>query len=107
MKKKILSALFLAAFISTTLAAKQQTTITGVLTDDMCTKKHMMPGKPNADCVRECIKHGAKFVIVSSGKVVAVSGNTELLIAHAGKKVTLTGEVKGETFAVSSVDGVQ
>jgi hypothetical protein len=104
--KKILSAMFLAALISTSLSAKQ-TTITGVLTDDMCTKKHMMPGKPNADCVRECIKHGAKYVIVSSGKVGAVSGNTELLNAHAGKKVTLTGEVKGETFVVSSVDGVQ
>jgi hypothetical protein len=105
--KKILSALFLAALISATLSATQQTTITGVLTDDMCIKKHMMPGKPNADCVRDCIKHGAKYVIVSSGKVVAVSGKTELLDAHAGKKLTLTGEVKGKTFAVSSVDGVQ
>jgi hypothetical protein len=101
--KKILSALFLAALISSTLSATQQTTITGVLTDDMCTKKHMMHGKRNSDCVRDCIRHGAKYVIVTGGRVVELVGDIKLLGPHAGNKVTITGEMKGKTLAVGSV----
>ena len=84
-----------------------QTTVTGVLTDDMCTKKHMMPGKPNADCVRDCIKHGAKFVVVSDGKVLEVTGSQEKLSEFAGKKVRVVGETKGKTLAVSSIESAQ
>ena len=84
-----------------------QTTVTGVLTDGMCTKKHMMPGKPNADCVRECAKGGAKYVVVSEGKVLELSGNQERFNSLAGKKVKLTGEVKGKTFAVAAIEAAQ
>lgn len=98
----------LAIVLTAALAAfAAPTTLTGVLTDDMCTKKHMMPGKPDADCVRACIKHGAKFAIVSGGKVYTLQGKQEQLNELAGKKVTVTGELKGTTFAVSSVQAAQ
>lgn len=84
-----------------------QTTITGILTDDMCTKKHMMPGKPNADCVRECIKHGAKYVVVANGKVLELTGKHEQFRELAGKKVRITGESRGMTFVVASIEGAQ
>ncbi len=84
-----------------------QTTVTGILTDDMCTKKHMMPGKGNADCVRECIKHGAKYVVVADGRVLELSGNQEQLKELAGKKVKLTGEAKGKSFVVAHIEAVQ
>ena len=106
MKSKA-SALLIVVIALVMSAYASQTTITGVLTDDMCTKKHMMPGKPNADCVRDCIKHGAKFVVVSEGKVLEISGNQEQFSAFAGKKVKLTGEVKGKTFVVASIESAQ
>ncbi len=83
------------------------TTVTGILTDDMCTKKHMMPGKSNADCVRECVKHGAKYVVVAEGKVVELSGKAQQLNELAGKKVTVTGELRGKILVVSSAEAVQ
>ena len=82
-------------------------TVTGILTDDMCTKKHMIPGKANADCVRDCIKHGAKYAVVSDGKVVPISGDPAKLGEFAGKKVTLIGEVKDGTLAVRSIEAAQ
>lgn len=93
------------AFALSSFAA--ETTITGILTDDMCTKKHMMPGRPNADCVRECIKHGAKYVVVVSGKVLELAGKEEQFKDLAGKKVKVTGEVKGKSFLVAAIEAAQ
>ncbi|HWR14673.1 MAG TPA: hypothetical protein VN577_07575 [Terriglobales bacterium] len=94
-----------ALVIAFTLSAfGAQTKLTGVLTDDMCTKKHMMPGKPNGDCVRECIKHGAKYVIVSDGKAIPVQGKEDQLSGLAGKKVIVSGELKGKTLVVTAVE---
>jgi hypothetical protein len=93
------------AFALSSLAAK--TTVTGVLTDDMCTKKHMMPGKSNADCVRECIKHGAKYVVVAQGKVLEVQGDQNKLNALAGMKVTVTGNLKGDVLVLTDAQLAQ
>ncbi|HYG99739.1 MAG TPA: hypothetical protein VD837_11460 [Terriglobales bacterium] len=96
------SSFVLSLMLATGISAfAAQTTVTGVLTDDMCTKKHMMPGKTNADCVRECLKHGAKLVLVSKGKVLELRGSEESLKELAGKRVTLTGEAKGQVFVVT------
>lgn len=103
-KSSIIFALTLTSSMSL-FAAK--TSVTGILTDDMCTKKHMMPGKPNADCVRECIKHGAKYVVVSQGKVYELQGDQNTFSELAGKKVTITGEVKGSVLSVSSAQVAQ
>lgn len=87
-------------------AFASQTTVTGILTDNMCTKKHMMPGKPNAECVRDCIKHGAKYVVVSDGKVLEVTGDPRQLNEFAGKKVKITGDAKGNILSVVSIEVV-
>ena len=92
-------------FVLSSFAA--QTTVTGILTDDMCTKKHMMPGKPNADCVRECTKHGAKYVVVSGGKVLELKGKSEQFSELAGKKVTVTGDLSGNSLTVASIEAAQ
>jgi hypothetical protein len=105
MKKK-LYAVSLVLLSSMSLFAAQ-TSVTGVLTDDMCTKKHMMSGKSNADCVRDCIKHGAKYVVVSEGKVYVIKASPDLLNPVAGKKVTIKGDVKGDTIIASSVEAAR
>jgi hypothetical protein len=103
-KLLVLTALVLAFSLSLFAA---QTTVTGILTDDMCTKKHMMSGRPNAVCVRECIKHGAKYVIVSDGKVLQVTGKQEQFHELAGKKVTITGETEGKLFVVAAIESAK
>ena len=106
MKNKLIVGLILPlAFAVSAFAAS--TTLTGVLTDDMCTKKHMMGGKSNADCVRDCIKHGAKYVVVADGKTYELSGKQEQFSDLAGKKVKITGELKGKTVAVQSIEAAQ
>lgn len=96
----IILALVLASAMS---AFAAQTSVTGILTDDMCTKKHMMPGKSNADCVRDCLKHGAKFVVVSQGKAVQVKARPEQLAELAGRKVTVTGDMKNGVLNAASM----
>src|ERR1700692_4844782 len=99
--------LFACSMILTALyampALAATTTLTGVITDDMCGAKHMMPGKPDAECTRACVKHGAKFAVVADGKVIVLDGKTTEVSALAGKKATISGELKGSTLAVSSV----
>ena len=102
--KLFTTAILVLGFAVSSFAAT--TTITGVLTDNMCTKKHMMPGKPNAECVRECIKHGAKFVVVADGKVIELTGKSEQLKELAGKKVKVTGDLKGKTLSAVNIEAL-
>jgi ribosomal protein L30E len=106
MKLKLI-AIFTLALAFCLSAWASQTTLTGVLTDGMCTKKHMMGSKSNADCVRECVKDGAKYVIVSEGKAVELQGKLEKLNELAGKKVKITGNLNGKALTVASVEIAQ
>jgi len=106
MKLKLFVALAVLLISGLSVAASP-TTITGILTDDMCTRKHMVPGKSNADCVRDCVKHGAKYVVVVEGKPTPLSGKQEQLSELAGKKVNVTGEMKGKALAISSLELTQ
>ncbi len=102
MTRKLLLAVLLLATANFAAAATQ--TLTGVVTDDMCGKHHtMLPGKPDADCVRECIKAGSHYALLVGDKVYALTGDTKKLDAFAAKKVKVTGDVKGNTIAVTSV----
>ena len=103
MKKLFACSIMFAALCAIPVMAAT-TTLTGVITDDMCGKTHtMMPGKPDADCVRECVKSGAKFAVMSNGKLVVLAGKNSELSALAGKKATISGELKGNTLNVTSV----
>lgn len=75
----------------------------GVVSDSMCVKKHMMPGKSDAECVRECVKSGSKYVLVSGGKVYTLEGNAQVLWNLAGQHVQLQGELKGNVLKVASM----
>lgn len=50
----VLIPLFSILFSIDSWAASQ--TLTGTLTDTMCGKKHMIAGKSDGDCTRECMK---------------------------------------------------
>ncbi|HET8667254.1 MAG TPA: hypothetical protein VFM10_04675 [Terriglobales bacterium] len=90
------------------LANAAPRTLTGVITDDMCGKKHdMMPGKPDGDCIRACVKAGSKYALLADDKVYTLKGDTKQFDQLAGKKVKVSGDVTGTTVAVSSVSQVR
>jgi hypothetical protein len=101
--KKMLSCMMISLAICAIPAMAATSTLTGVITDDMCGKTHMMPGKTNADCTRACVKHGAKFAVMSDGKLYVLAGKSSELSALAGQKATVSGELKGDTMNVVSV----
>jgi len=79
------------------------TTIVGTITDDMCTKKHMMPEKTDSDCVRACVKHGAKYVLLAGGKAYSLAGDTAQVSELAGKRVKVTGDISEGTVKIASI----
>jgi hypothetical protein len=104
--KTIAAALLIAAGLSVTssLARAATQTFQGTISDSMCEKKHMMPGKSDADCIKACVKAGSAYVLVTDKKVYTLAGKAEDLSKLSGKHVTVQGDLKQNTITVSSVE---
>ena len=78
---------------------------TGTVTDTMCGKKHMMPGKTAAECTRECMKAKGNWTygLVVADKVYSLSGDNKELDRLAGKRVRVLGELTGSRIAVQTI----
>ena len=104
MKTTALALLIAAGFSVTSPFARAATqTFEGRVSDNMCEKKHMMPGKSDADCIKACIKAGSAYALVTDKKVYTLAGKSEDLGKLAGKHVTVQGELKQNTITVSSI----
>jgi len=101
MNKPRLFGVVLILLSSFALAANQ--TFTGTVTDDMCGRKHMSPGKSDAVCTRECVQMGSGYALVVGDKIYKLKGAADQLNKLAGSKVVVSGEVKGDTVQVTSV----
>jgi hypothetical protein len=106
MKRTLLFALALMSAIM--IPAIQQVhaasqTIDGVVSDSMCGKKHMMPGKTDAQCVQECIKSGSSYALVVGDKVYTLAGKPQTVAPFAGKRVHIEGSLKDNTITVTSI----
>jgi hypothetical protein len=84
-------------------ASGEQKTLTGVVSDAMCGATHMMKDKPDADCLRYCVKQGTKYALVVGRSVYTLEGHEAELDKYAAQKVTVKGALKGETLTVESV----
>jgi hypothetical protein len=78
-------------------------TLTGVVSDAMCGRAHMMKGKSDAECLRYCVKNGTKYALVSGKTVYTLEGHEADLDRYAAQEVTVTGKVSGTTMAVSAI----
>jgi|SRR5215469_14589176 len=75
--------------------------ITGYVIDEKCSSVKAMRG--DVDCANKCIKGGSPAVLVTDdGKIYKIT-EQDKVIPDAGKKVTLTGTLKGDTINVSKV----
>ena len=75
----------------------------GVVSDSMCEKKHMMPGKTDAECIAACVKAGSAYVLVTDSKVYALTAKLGVLASYAGKHVKVQGELKNNAITVSAI----
>ena len=104
--KRMVSMLLVTVLFFTAVALAAPTSLTGTLTDSHCAKsgKHMMKGMSDAECVRACIKSGAKWALLSDGKVYMLEGGDKAKLNDlAGKRVTVTGEISGTNVAVKLI----
>ncbi|MGH9529258.1 MAG: hypothetical protein ACRD2S_04985 [Terriglobales bacterium] len=101
----IASLLFVAAMVSTSLAASK--TYVGKVSDAMCGAQHMEPGVSPAACTRACVAKGAKYALVVGSKVYTLDGEDKASLAEldkmADQKVKVTGTADGDTIQVASV----
>lgn len=75
----------------------------GTISDSMCEKKHMMPGKTDAECIKACVEAGSDYVLVADKKVYTLKAKPTQLADFAGKHVTIEGELKQNTITVTSI----
>ena len=96
--------LLLAAGLSLAAPGKDPAkTFVGSIGDSMCGAKHMMPGESDKDCTLECVKGGAKYILIDpSGKIYQLSDQKKPE-QFAGAKVKVTGTLKGDTISVTSI----
>jgi hypothetical protein len=79
-------------------------TLTGWVSDAMCAADpHKVSSADHAACAQKCIKGGEKAVFVVGGEKVYTITNPQLVVSHAGEKVTVVGSVKGDALTVESV----
>jgi hypothetical protein len=109
MKKfAMLAAAILFATAPALVAADK--TWTGVIGDSKCNTKHSKAEHGSQtdsdhDCVTKCVDGGQKYVFVANGKTYQIA-NQDFgdLKAHAGHRVALTGDMKGDSITVSKVE---
>jgi len=84
-------------------ATSPEKTLTGVVSDAMCGRTHMVKNKTAAECTRICVQQGQKYALVVGQKVYTLQGHEDGLNKFAGQRVTIRGTVSGDTVTVSSV----
>lgn len=103
MKMKVLAVLFGSMAVLSVAQSGGAQTFTGVVSDTMCGKQHMMKDKSAAQCTRECVKAGSDYALVVGDKVYTLKGNKSEIDKFAGEKATVKGTAKDDTISVSSI----
>ena len=84
--------LILAAALAGILAAADQQTFTGVITDTMCGKAHgMVPGQPNDKCIAMCVKGTSGQYALYHGKSMLKLSEQKSPAKFAAQRVKVTG----------------
>jgi hypothetical protein len=79
---------------------------TGTVSDSHCGAKHAEASDAAASCVASCVKGGAKYVLVSGGKVYQLDAQDKFA-DMAGKSVKVTGSMKDDAITVASVEAAK
>src|SRR6185295_17690677 len=107
---KIPALLLSVAILSGAAPSGADQTWTGKIADSACGAKHEEAvenegGMADRDCTQACVRGGSKYVLVVDGKVLQIANqDNKDLATHAGHKVRVTGELKGNAITVSKIE---
>lgn len=91
----------LVAVLALCAASAMAADFTGYIVDKNCSSKKAMLG--DEACAKKCISGGSPAVLATDdGKVYKIS-NQDKVTPMAGKKVTVTGKMDGDTITVDSI----
>ena len=79
----------------------QPSTLKGWIADSYCGAKNA--NAEGAKCTRDCVKNGAKLVLVANGKTYEIS-DQKLALEHVGHEVAVTGTVDNDTIKVTKIE---
>ena len=103
--------LFVAvALLSGAASLGAQQTWTGKIADSACGAKHEEAVENEGvmndrDCTQACVRGGSKYLLVVDGKVLKIANqDNKDLATHAGHAVKVTGELKGDSITVSTIE---
>lgn len=99
---KKLAMLVVTMVLFSCLAWAGDKTFSGTVSESGCGAKHEAGTDADVACVKSCVEKGAKYVLVSEGKVYQLEPQDKFK-AHAGHKVKVTGKMKGDIITAESV----
>lgn len=105
--RKLIKSIAFALLTLGSLTFASEQTLTGVVSDTMCGKQHMMKNAPAAKCTRECVKGGSDYALVVGDKVYMLKGDKAQIDKFAGEKATVIGDMEGNTVTVKSVSAAK
>lgn len=77
------------------------TAFSGMITDSRCGARHIRNSRlSSAECARECVRKGARYILVDGEHRYTLTGNEETLGKLAGIRANVTGSRQGDTIAV-------
>jgi hypothetical protein len=105
---------FVAALVFSVPVSVAEQTWTGQISDSACGAKHEEAAEgqgkmPDRECTAACVRGGSKYVLVAEGvgggRVLQITNqDNQDLATHAGHRVKLTGELKGQSITVSKIE---
>jgi len=101
MSKKLITLVF-SLLVGASMAYGAGKPIFGTVSDDHCGAKHAAASKEAETCVAKCVTGGAKYVLVSKGKVYQLDAQDKFA-EFAGKRVKVEGTVSADSITVESV----
>ena len=91
----------LLAVFAICAASAMAADVTGYIVDTSCSTKKGMMG--DEACAKRCIERGSPAVIATDeGKIYKIA-NQDKVVSSAGKKVTVTGKIDGDTITVDTI----
>ena len=112
--KKLYALTFVLLWASLASLPAQQApqVFTGRISDSMCGASHKAKAAAGSlterECIFECIRGLAKYVLVDENNKVIPIANQDLagLPLYAGRLVRLTAEMKGDALAISKIEAI-
>jgi hypothetical protein len=99
MKKIVFAAGFALSLFAVGAYAEN---LQGTISDEHCGAKHVAGSAADQKCATKCIDGGAAPVLVVGDKVYKID-NPDAVKGHYGHKVTVSGNVSGDSVHVDSV----